>query len=128
MMVIAKYFLPLLLFFSTRTAKNYVEPDISVICDPEKLTDRGCTGAPDWIIEIISPSNPEHDYVRKLNLYLDAGVREYWIVDPRDRKILVYDLKNEHIEDFTVKQYTFQDKIKTKIYDDFWIDFTELNV
>ncbi len=114
--------------FSTRTAKNYVEPDISVICDPEKLTDRGCTGAPDWIIEIISPSNPEHDYVRKLNLYLDAGVREYWIVDPRDRKILVYDLKNEHIEDFTVKQYTFQDKIKTKIYDDFWIDFTELNV
>ncbi len=105
-----------------------VEPDISVICAPEKLTDRGCTGAPDWIIEIISPSNPEHDYIRKLNLYADAGVREYWIVDPRDRKILVYYLQNEHIEDFTVKPYTFQDKIKVNIYDDLWIDFQEMNL
>ena len=105
-----------------------VEPDISVICDPEKLTDRGCEGAPDWIIEIISPSNPEHDYVRKLNLYLDAGVREYWIVDPHDRKILVYYLKNEHIEDFAVKQYTFQEKVKVSIYKDFWIDFNGLSL
>ena len=60
--------------------KTIVEPDISVICDKNKLTDRGCTGAPDWIIEIISPSNSSHDYIRKLNLYADAGVREYWIV------------------------------------------------
>ena len=70
--------------------KNIVEPDISIICNPDKLNDRGCAGAPDWIIEIISPGNPEHDYIRKLNLYKDAGVREYWIVDPRDEKILVY--------------------------------------
>lgn len=62
--------------------KTVVEPDISVICSPSKLTDRGCTGAPDWIIEITSPSNPEHDYIEKLNLYKHAGVREYWIVDP----------------------------------------------
>lgn len=107
---------------------NWVEPDISVICDKNKLEDRGCNGAPDWIIEIVSPGNPEHDYVRKLNLYLDAGVREYWIVDPRDRKILVYYLKNEHTEDFTVKPYTFQDKIKVNIYDDLWIDFQEMNL
>ena len=105
-----------------------VEPDLSVICDSEKLTDRGCTGAPDWIIEIISPSNPEHDYIRKLNLYADAGVQEYWIVDPRDYKILVYYLKNEHTEDFTVKPYTFQDKIKVNIYEDLWIDFREMNL
>ena len=58
--------------------RNVVEPDISVICDSGKLTDRGCTGAPDWITEIISPSNSSQDYVRKLNLYMDAGVREYW--------------------------------------------------
>ncbi len=58
-----------------------MEPDISVICDPDKLTDRGCEGAPDWIIEIISPGTFSHDYVRKLNLYLDAGVKEYWIAD-----------------------------------------------
>ena len=62
--------------------KNVVEPDISVICAPNKLTDRGCTGAPDWIVEIASPSNSSHDYIRKLNLYADAGVREYWIHNP----------------------------------------------
>lgn len=61
-----------------------VEPDISVICSSGKLTDRGCTGAPDWIIEIVSPENPSHDYVRKLNLYMAAGVREYWISDTSD--------------------------------------------
>ena len=114
--------------FLNEDNKTYVEPDISVICEPDKLTERGCTSAPDWIIEIISPGNPEYDYVRKLNLYLDAGVREYWIVDPRDRKILVYYLKNEHTEDFMVKPYTFQDKIKVNIYDDLWIDFQEMNL
>lgn len=105
-----------------------VEPDLSVICDSGKLTDRGCSGAPDWIIEIISPGNPSHDYVRKLNLYLDAGVREYWIVDPRNLTVLVYDLEHNHIEDFKVKQYTFQDKIKVNIYEDFEIDFGALNL
>lgn len=102
-----------------------VEPDISVICDPNKLTDHGCTGAPDWIIEIISPSTASHDYVRKLNLYMDAGVREYWIVDPQSEKILVYHL--EHAE-FEVDSYTFQDRIKVYIYDDLDIDFTELDL
>lgn len=57
--------------------QNIVEPDISVICEPGKLTDKGCSGAPDWIIEIISPTTSSHDYIRKLNLYADAGVREY---------------------------------------------------
>lgn len=57
--------------------KTIVQPDLSVICAPGKLTERGCSGAPDWIIEIVSPSALSHDYVRKLNLYLDAGVKEY---------------------------------------------------
>lgn len=105
--------------------KNVVEPDISVICDPDKLTDQGCTGAPDWIIEIISPGNPEHDYIRKLNLYKDAGVREYWIVDPRSEQILVYCLEQSA---FKLELYTFQDKIKVNIYDDLWIDFQDLNL
>lgn len=100
-----------------------VEPDISVICDPEKLTDRGCTGAPDWIIEIISPSNPAHDYVRKLNLYLDAGVREYWIVNPLNQKILVYCLEESS---FKMDAYTFRDKVKVNIYEDLQIDFQEM--
>ena len=68
---------------------NIVEPYISVICDTDKLTDRGCTGAPDWIIEIVSPYNRSHDYITKLNLYKDAGVKEYWIIDPTTSSILV---------------------------------------
>ena len=105
--------------------RNVVEPDISVICDPNKLTDRGCTGAPDWIVEIISPTTSSHDYIRKLNLYADAGVKEYWIVDPLSKKIFVYYLEQE---DFKADSYTFQDKIKVNIYDDLWIDLTELGL
>lgn len=103
--------------------KTIVEPDISVICDRDKLTDKGCSGAPDWVIEIVSPSNSGHDYIRKLNLYADAGVREYWIVDPLEQTILVYYLEKDK---FKVKSYTFQDKIKVNIYDDLYIDFKEI--
>lgn len=98
--------------------ETIVEPDISVICDPNKLTDKGCTGAPDWIIEIVSPSNPEHDYIDKLSLYKRAGVREYWIADPLTEKIIVYYLEQTC---FTINTYTFQDNIKVRIYDDLWI-------
>ena len=70
--------------------KTYVEPDISVICDRNKLDDRGCKGAPDWIIEIVSPSSRRMDYRSKHNLYGDAGVREYWIVDPEKERVTVY--------------------------------------
>lgn len=105
--------------------KTIVEPDISVICDRSKLTDRGCTGAPDWIIEIVSPGNSSHDYVLKLNLYANAGVREYWIVDPARKSIFVYYLEQEH---FKAEAYTFQDTIPVNIYDDFHIDFSELDL
>lgn len=105
--------------------RNVVEPDISVICDPGKLTDRGCTGAPDWITEIISPSNSSQDYVRKLNLYMDAGVREYWIVNPIEQEVFVYFLEQNK---FNVKSYTFQDKIMVNIYGDLWIDFAGLRL
>ena len=70
--------------------KTYVEPDISVICDPDKLTDRGCSGAPDWIVEIVSPSSRRMDYSIKNTLYSGAGVREYWIVDPAKERVTIY--------------------------------------
>ena len=105
--------------------KDWVEPDISVICDPNKLTDRGCSGAPDWIIEIVSPGNPGHDFIYKLNLYSKFGVREYWIADPRSQRVLVYYLEQK---DFCVRTYSFQDKIKVNIYEDFWIDFQDLDL
>ena len=62
-------------------SNTYVEPDISVICDKNKLDDNGCNGAPDWIIEIVSPSSKKMDYLLKLFKYRSAGIREYWIVD-----------------------------------------------
>ena len=82
--------------FLNEDDKNYVEPDISVICDKNKLDEYGCNGAPDWIIEIISPSTGRFDYGIKLFKYRSAGVREYWIVNPYKKTVMVYDLeKNE---------------------------------
>ncbi len=107
--------------FGDRT--TIVEPDISVICDNSKLTDRGCTGAPDWIIEIISPGTASHDYIRKLNLYADAGVREYWIVDPLEQAVFVYYLEEDK---FRTVAHTFRDKIKVNIYDDLYINFPDI--
>ena len=73
-----------------------MEPDISVICDPDKLDDRGCKGAPDWVIEIVSPSSKKMDYLLKLLKYHSCGVKEYWIVDPERRKIvLLYTILRE---------------------------------
>lgn len=102
-----------------------VEPDISVVRDPSKLTDHGCDGAPDWIIEIISPGNPNHDYVRKLGLYETAGVREYWIVDPTKDRILVYNLEEGN---FKVEIYTFGDQVPSNLYESLAIDFAKLDL
>lgn len=93
--------------------KNWVEPDISVICDKDKLTDRGCSGAPDWIVEIVSPSSRALDYSVKNTLYLQSGVREYWIVDPAKERVTVY-----HYEaDAAPTIYLFTDTIAVNIFD-----------
>ncbi len=76
--------------FIKKDDKNYVEPDISVICDKNKLSDRGCEGAPDFIIEIVSPSSRRMDYYKKCTLYAESGVREYWIVDPATEQTTLY--------------------------------------
>ena len=93
--------------------KNYVEPDISVICDPDKIDDDGCHGAPDWIIEIVSPESRRMDYMIKLFKYRSAGVREYWIVDPEKNRIIVYNFIND-----TMMEYSFGEPVKAGIYDD----------
>jgi Uma2 family endonuclease len=72
-----------------------VEPDIVVVCDSSKLDDKGCNGAPDMVIEILSPSTASNDCVAKFNNYLKAGVREYWILDPETRTIQVHLLDQE---------------------------------
>ena len=75
-----------------------VQPDICVICDLTKLDDDGCLGAPDWIIEIISPRTAKNDFNEKFNLYEESGVREYWIVQPKEKAVNVYVLENDVYE------------------------------
>lgn len=95
---------------------NYVEPDISVICDKNKITEKGCDGAPDWVIEIVSPGSKQMDYFTKLFKYRTAGVREYWIVDPAKDVVMVYRFEREVME-----QYSFGEDVPVGIYEDFSI-------
>ncbi len=112
---------PFAVFLFANDSK-YLEPDISVICDKNKLNDHGCNGAPDWIIEIVSPSSRAMDYYTKLSLYREAGVREYWIVDPAKQAILVYDMEQAAAPTI----YSFTDTIKANIYENLEIDFSKL--
>ena len=108
--------------FLNADKKNYVEPDISVICDHDKLDDRGCNGAPDWIIEIISPSTQSMDYGMKLFKYRTAGVREYWILNPAKQTVQTYFFEDEEY----YKQFSFDEDIPVRIYDDLQINIAEL--
>ena len=103
--------------------RNYVEPDISVICDKTKITDKGCLGAPDWIIEIVSPSSKRMDYYTKLFKYRTAGIREYWIVDLERKNVMVYNFENGD-----ASNYSFEDEILAGIYEDFCINLSEVDV
>ena len=108
--------------FLNEDDRNYVEPDISVICDSSKVDNRGYQGAPDFIIEIVSPSSQRMDYLTKLFKYRTAGVREYWIVNPLQRTVQVYSF--EGTEDST--QYSFDDEITVTIYGDIKICVADL--
>lgn len=100
--------------FLNKDDTNYVEPDISVICDPSKLDEKGCHGAPDWVIEIVSPGNKSMDYYKKLFKYKTAGVREYWVVDPGKKLVTVYRFEKEEME-----EYPFGEDTPVGIYEDF---------
>ena len=95
---------------------NYLEPDISVICDPSKLDEKGCHGAPDWIIEIVSPGSRSMDYYKKLFKYRTAGVREYWVLDPEKEVVTVYNFEQDNMQ-----EYSFGDDVPVGIYEGFTI-------
>mgnify|MGYP000848159549 FL=1 len=99
-----------------------VQPDIMIVCDKNKLDGKRCNGAPDFIIEIVSPGNSSDDYIKKLYYYKNYGVREYWIVDPNRRTIAV----NYFEEDMVSIPYTFSSTVKVNIYEDLYIDFKEI--
>lgn len=103
--------------------KTLVKPDVFVVCKRDKFTRRWVEGSPDLIIEVLSPSTKKKDMGIKLKKYIETGVREYWLVDPDQRKIMVYDLENY---DFPTL-YTFDDKIPVGIFDgDCAIDMAEI--
>lgn len=108
--------------FLNKDNQNYVEPDISVICDKDKIDEKGCNGAPDWVIEIISPGTQRIDYGVKLFKYRTAGVREYWIVNPITKIVQTYCFK----DDEDSGQHTFDDPIQTHIFDDLTIRISDL--
>ena len=97
--------------------EDFVEPDLMVICDPNKVDEKGCHGAPDWVIEIVSPSSKMRDYLQKANLYMNNGVREYWIVDPMREATVVYKQEEEGVSTIC----KFGEPIKVGIYEDFEI-------
>ncbi len=86
--------------FLNENDRNYVEPDISVICDKKKITERGCNGSPDWIIAVVSSSSRQMDYFKKLFRYRTAGVREYWVVDPEKKIVTVYNFEKDMMDEY----------------------------
>ena len=108
----------------TEDADTVLIPDISVICDPNKLDDYGVKGAPDMIVEVLSPSNRRHDVWTKFHLYEKAGVREYWIVDP-DKNTLAVHLLDEGKYGSPLF-YIETAKVKVEVLDDCWIDLWEV--
>jgi len=99
---------------------SVVQPDITVICDLNKLDERGCLGSPDWIIEILSTGNSKKEMKEKFSLYEENGVREYWIISPTHQFVQVYHLKNEK---FVLSDtYYNGDKIPVGIFEGFCID------
>ncbi|GAB4040862.1 Uma2 family endonuclease [Spirosoma gilvum] len=97
-----------------------VQPDISIICDPDKIDEFGCVGPPDWIIEITSPSTHKKDFNEKFDLYESAGVREYWIAVPKSAEIYTYALKDGRLEEGEV--YEQHTKATSKLFPELSID------
>lgn len=100
--------------------RNILSPDVMIICDPDKTAGSRVIGAPDFIAEILSPSTRMRDMTTKLWKYEQAGVKEYWIIDPKKLKVIVYEFAPE----YDVTTYSFHDLIPVRIYDgDLEIDF-----
>ena len=102
-------------------ATNIVQPDILVVCDKEKITRKGCVGAPDFIIEILSRSTANIDANKKRKLYERFGVKEYWLTDPIHEIIWVYRLEEDN-KYGNPEVYGKNDKVKVGIFDDLLID------
>jgi Uma2 family endonuclease len=102
-----------------------VQPDICVICDPAKLDDKGCIGAPDWIIEILSPGNSQTEMKNKFEVYQENGVKEYWIADPMSEVIFAYIL-NEDGKYIGLQPFVLEDNITSHVFPDFKLSVADI--
>ena len=108
-----------------RDNKTAVQPDVLVVCDRDKFREKVVYGAPDFVVEVLSPSTQKKDMTIKLNKYMTAGVREYWMVDPKRKKIIVY-LFNEE-EDYDIFLFSFEDEVPVNIFEgECKVDFKEI--
>jgi len=92
--------------------RTMIQPDVVIVCDRDKVIQRCVYGAPDFILEVLSPSSAKRDSVIKLNKYLNAGVKEYWMIDPKQKKVLVYDFESGQYPAI----YGFDSKIPVAIW------------
>lgn len=120
-----KVYIPPFAVFLFGDDSTYLEPDLTVVCDLDKLDHRGCVGAPDWVIEVMSPSSRRMDGLIKLMKYRQAGVRQYWLIDPDNRTVGVY-LFSIHEEEEQVMFYSFDDDIPAVLFPDLSIRLSEL--
>ena len=108
-----------------KAVSSVVQPDLCVICDPEKLDDKGCIGAPDLIIEIISPGNSRREMKDKFEIYEETGVLEYWIVNPTEQSVQVYQL-NESGKYIGSRPYVTGDLLRTPIVPGLEVDLSDV--
>ncbi len=104
--------------------ESVVQPDVVVVCDSKKLDEKGCRGAPDWIVEVLSPSTADHDHKLKRALYERSGVLEYWLVHPTDRLVHVYRLANGQYGKPDV--FVFSDVVATRVAGELTVDFAQV--
>jgi Uma2 family endonuclease len=104
--------------------RNVVQPDLSIVCDEEKLDEKGCVGAPDWIIEILSPATADRDLKTKFKVYEENGVREYWIVEPSESFVMIYTLKDGKYQ--SKGNFIWSDYVTPSIFPNLTIDLAEV--
>ena len=111
------------------SSDNYIEtvvqPDLLVVCDKSKLDDRGCNGAPDLVIEILSPSTAAHDFKTKFDLYQRFGVLEYWIIHPAEQTLLVYKRGADGLYG-AADRYAGDDQVPVPLLGDLVVDLAEV--
>ncbi|MBQ9032323.1 MAG: Uma2 family endonuclease [Parasporobacterium sp.] len=103
--------------------RTMVQPDVLIVCDRSRINRKRIFGAPDFVAEVLSPSTKRKDILIKGRKYADAGVKEYWLIDPMEETVMVFDFR----EDFQISTYTFEDKVPVLLYGgDCVIDFREI--